>query len=100
LLEYPTIDSRIDRMPPSSRSAAYGSAPPSGTTSKARWKIACASISPRAAVSWRLSLVSVARWYALSTATTTTTSVVTPATCLALMDTAADLRVIAQDPAS
>ena len=40
--------------------------PPWATTWLARWKIACASISPRAAVSCRLSRARVARWYALS----------------------------------
>src|SRR4051794_7585692 len=81
-------------MPPSFCSAVYaalGSAADPlaaaawGATSRARWKIACRSRSPRAALSLRLSRASVARWNADSTATMNRTSVVTPATCRDLM---------------
>src|SRR5438874_7152970 len=86
--EQHAADSSSERMPPSFCSARYADAASFvvGTTSRARWKIACPSSSPRDALSCRLSRASVARWYADNAATMTTTREVTPATWRDLMD--------------
>src|SRR5207237_3872648 len=86
--EQHAADSSSERMPPSFCSARYADAASFvvGTTSRARWKIACPSSSPRDALSCRLSRASVARWYADNTATMTTTREVTPATWRDLID--------------
>src|SRR3954451_1393103 len=86
--EQHAADSSSERIPPSFCSATYADATSVvvGTTSRARWKMACRSNSPRDALSCRLRRASVARWYADNAATMTTTSEVTPATCRDLMD--------------
>ena len=55
------------------------------TAATVRWKMASLRSCARDAVCCRLSLASVAMCHALIAATITTTSVVTPATCFALM---------------
>ena len=73
-------------MPPSLRSATYGSVvPASRTTTAARCSIASLSVFARDAVSSMRSRVSEAICTAIMPATTNTTSAVTPATCFALM---------------
>ena len=73
------------RRPPSCWIASYGSRGPALTMSKTRWNIASASTCATDCASWSRSRVTVTICHALITATTTTTSVVTPATCFALM---------------
>src|SRR5215203_4281276 len=91
------LASRMARMPPSACRATYASFGCSRTTSRVRWNSARDSSSAPDAVSSRRNADIVLRWYALRIATTATTSVVTPATCLALILKLVALRLAASD---
>src|SRR5258705_5938193 len=79
------LDSRMARSPGSLRNAAYGSAGAMTTTSRARWKMALASSSPRAWLSCRTTRARRVTCTALSATTARPTMAVTAAICLALM---------------